>query len=704
MGGAARARGRRRSVQAQEVRHGGVPLPELASARGARTHVHHSRRACAVPAHARVQRAVSDGVPLHGHAHPWHGKARAGRRRRAARGPAGPVRRARRGSAHICRSRQHSAVLSRGDKGGHGGDGVLDRLAPRVHHRRPRVQEVRRVADSHAARDGAHCAGIAPRRVVPKGQQPRLAARHAGRRRARLYRVHPGKVQARWRRGRPRGPRDPRRDAAPRDLVRRDKPVGRSRRRVRARCGLGSFRAPRGGGGRGRGRRVDRLGRVRAQARVPWQEGRAEGDRARLGPCRAHGRAPRRRHRGRRAARPSGALCQAGDGHGAGHVGARACAVRLARPRGPQGGRRRGGPCGRGRGRGRGAAQDHRVRRICRLGLPGGRCMQAARRQEPGRRGAARKGDRRGVRQGVLRWVDGGGRQRQRRRRRRGRAGKVCGDEGARGQGRRQGVAVQGGGGAGGRRLRRVRAVPRDHRGAGQVQVRGRVRRAHAVRPVVPRLWQRGVEEERARVPLAHEHTAQGDPRRVRQRGRLASRARVRQAARPGHQPAVGRRLDSREPVRLGHLHGVLYDIGHGAVGGAARRAPHAGVLRLCLPWHGRKGRGRQDSPRDGGRRGRGPPRPGRVCVLLPRRREALGPRPGAEPSDVLRHEPHGGVRQGELAARDRRQRVRPDGRQEDVKEYGQHHTAPQGRARARGRRDTACHTRLGRALAGRRL
>ena len=376
MGGEEGARGRCRPVQAQEVRHGRVPLPELAAARGARPHVHDSRRACKAPAHARVQRAVPDGVPLHGHAHTRHGKARAGRGRRAARRAEGPVRGARRGRRGVFRPRKDCRLLPRGDQGRHGRDGLFHRLAARVYDDRSRVQKICRVADRDAARDGARRAGLAPRRVVPKGPESGLAARHARRRRAGLYRVHARKVQAGGGRGRRRkGGRDPGRNASPRDAVWRDKPVGRPRRRVRqgGRLGRRRGRRRRGGGGRG----VDRLGRVRAQARVPRQGGRAEGVGARRRPRRAHGIGARHRRVG--AADPAGAVRQAGDGDGNGHVGARACAVRLARPRGPKGGRRRGGP------RAGGARQDHRVQGVRRRRVPGGRGVQAARRQGPGR-------------------------------------------------------------------------------------------------------------------------------------------------------------------------------------------------------------------------------------------------------------------------------------------------------------------------------
>ena len=288
-----RARGRRRPVEAQEVCHRRVSVPELAAARGPRAHVHDSRRARKVPAHARVQRAVPDGVPLHGHAHTRHGEARAGRGRRAARGAEGPVRGARRGRQGVRRPREDRRLLSRGDKGRHDRDGLLDRLAARVYHDRPRVQAVRRVAGGDATRHGPRRAGLAPRRVVPKGPEPRLAARHARRRRAGLYRVRARKVQARRGGGGQEGPRDPRRHAAPRDDIRRDKPVGRPRRRVRQGVRLG-----RRGRRRGEGRGVDRLGRVRAQAGVPRQDGGADGDGARRRPRRAHGVGPRHRRGG----------------------------------------------------------------------------------------------------------------------------------------------------------------------------------------------------------------------------------------------------------------------------------------------------------------------------------------------------------------------------------------------------------------------
>src|SRR5438093_7588074 len=90
-----------------------------------------------------------------------------------------------------------------------------------------------------------------------------------------------------------------------------------------------------------------------------------------------------------------------------------------------------------------------------------------------------------------------------------------------------------------------------------------------------------------------------------------------------------------------------------------------------------------------------------RVQLLLPGRHETLRERPGLEPSLLLHIPPYSPVRAGPMAKGDCCQRIRPDGRGQDVKVAREYHPAAPGSRKIRCRPVTNRHTSNSRTQSG---
>ena len=129
--------------------------------------------------------------------------------------------------------------------------------------------------------------------------------------------------------------------------------------------------------------------------------------------------------------------------------------------------------------------------------------------------------------------------------------GELQGPEGQRGQGE-------------GRRGDEGQGHPHHHAGApaeGRVQVRDEVLRQDTREPVVPELLGPRLEGEDQDPHQGRQRLPRAVARVVLLDDRLAAQLAVRAQVRDGHQAPVGPGVDSRDPFRLHHLHGVLHDL-----------------------------------------------------------------------------------------------------------------------------------------------
>ena len=193
--------------------------------------------------------------------------------------------------------------------------------------------------------------------------------------------------------------------------------------------------------------------------------------------------------------------------------------------------------------------------------------------------------------------------------------------------------------------------------------MRHEVLREDTREPVVPELLRPGVEG-------AHKVPDQGGgrlPRAVARvvflHDRLAAQLALRQEVGDGDEAPLGQGVDSRDPLRLDDLHGLLHHLPvHQFRQGQVRPAPPRG-LRLPPPRKGLRGARLQAR----GNRHEGPEGDEeRVPLLVSGRHEELCEGAHPEPPHLLRLPPRGPLRAEALAAGVQRQWDDPDRGPED--------------------------------------